>query len=430
MAEFDVKLYQKVLKPSFLGLRAVEQQHTENWAIHGWYSASENRTGTGTYDSELAYDGLTLYASLGDSPSASLITMSGEEVHRWQLPFREAWPDSPHVPRPVPENRIHWRCLRLFPNGDLLVNYNGIADSPAGYGLVKMDKDSRLIWRYSDRAHHEFDVDEAGNVYTLVHSIRHERVKGAPHLRTPFIEDSVAVLSPDGKEQKRVAIFDAFVKSKFRDYLLSIRSNTKGDHTHANKVAVIPPGFAKKNTFCAAGDVLISLRNPNLLAILDLKQEKIVWAARGIWEKQHEPDPLENGNILIFDNRGKYSAGGRSRILEWRPRTGAVVWSYRGTSENRFHSFTRGYQQLLPNGNVLVTESDAGRIFEITRRRQIVWEFFNPVRSGEKADCVAVVCSAARFDPKNLTFLSPVNTAQILDNSSNTQPSNTKPTVR
>jgi hypothetical protein len=32
----------------------------------------------------------------------------------------------------------------------------------------------------------------------------------------------------------------------------------------------------------------------------------------------------------------------------------------------------------LPNGNTLITESDRGRVFEITPSGEIVWEFFIP----------------------------------------------------
>jgi len=32
----------------------------------------------------------------------------------------------------------------------------------------------------------------------------------------------------------------------------------------------------------------------------------------------------------------------------------------------------------LPNGNVLIAESDSGRLFEVTSDGEIVWEFLNP----------------------------------------------------
>ena len=38
----------------------------------------------------------------------------------------------------------------------------------------------------------------------------------------------------------------------------------------------------------------------------------------------------------------------------------------------------RGAAQRLPNGNTLITESERGRVFEVTPQKEIVWEFWNP----------------------------------------------------
>ena len=32
----------------------------------------------------------------------------------------------------------------------------------------------------------------------------------------------------------------------------------------------------------------------------------------------------------------------------------------------------------MPNGNTLITESDSGHVFEVTKDGSIVWEFYNP----------------------------------------------------
>jgi hypothetical protein len=53
----------------------------------------------------------------------------------------------------------------------------------------------------------------------------------------------------------------------------------------------------------------------------------------------------------------------------------------------------RGKDQVLPNGNRLITESHAGRVFEIDPRGNIVWEFIN--RFDE--DSVAIIGMAKRY---------------------------------
>jgi hypothetical protein len=202
-------------------------------------------------------------------------------------------------------------------------------------------------------------------------------------------------------------VLESFANSKFSEFLATIESHPKGDHTHTNDVELLTEAFAKHHEFCSAGDVLISLRNPSVLAVLNLERQEIVWASRGIWVHQHDPDALDNGNLLIYDNQGKQAKGGISRILEWNPSTSAIEWCYSGNAAEPFASSSRGCEQLLPNGNVLITESNNGRLVEVTRDGQIAWEFHNPHRDEEKGDLVAVVYSAQRYPTEELTFLTP-----------------------
>ena len=128
---------------------------------------------------------------------------------------------------------------------------------------------------------------------------------------------------------------------------------------------------------------------------------------RGSWLAQHDPDLLEDGTILLFDNRGHYGSGGQSRIIEIDPETAAITWAYAGTEEQPFDSEVRGAQERLANGNTLITESVAGRIFEVTRDGDVVWDFINPVRAPEDkvvdgTPLIPVVSWAQRIDPAAL----------------------------
>jgi hypothetical protein len=115
---------------------------------------------------------------------------------------------------------------------------------------------------------------------------------------------------------------------------------------------------------------------------------------------------------MVFDNLGNRGSGGRSRILEWNPQTGAIPWCYRGNRKHPFESDVRGGQQLLPNQNVLITESNTGRIFEVTRQGKIAWEYRTTDRPGKNHEMVGVICGAVRHAPDELTFLAEKKTAQ------------------
>ena len=58
-----------------------------------------------------------------------------------------------------------------------------------------------------------------------------------------------------------------------------------------------------------------------------------------------------------------------------------ITWVYGEAPEEAFFSPTMGGCQPLPGGNLLVTDSQAGRAFEVARDKRIVWEFFDFQRS-------------------------------------------------
>jgi len=60
--------------------------------------------------------------------------------------------------------------------------------------------------------------------------------------------------------------------------------------------------MAEQFPFLEKGQVLISMREIDTIAVVDLDKEQVVWATHGSWHRQHDPDFLPNGNLLIFDN--------------------------------------------------------------------------------------------------------------------------------
>jgi len=145
------------------------------------------------------------------------------------------------------------------------------------------------------------------------------------------------------------------------------------DITHLNSIEIMD---RVKEGFCKEGDWLISMREPDLILILDGNGEKVSWSwGPGEISKQHHPTFLNNGNILVFDNGPER---GFTRIVEIDPSVKKIVWEYKAEPAEIFYSGKRGSCQRFPNGNTLIAESDKGRAFEITKGGKIVWDFYNP----------------------------------------------------
>ena len=338
------------------------------------------------------FDGFTLYTCNADPVSgtqAYLINMRREPVHKWAAPFSRVWPDPPHLRVQVPDSMVYVFGCHLYPNGDLLVVFHGLEQLANGYGLAKLDKDSNVLWKYAARCHHDVDVGEDGTVYAIAHENVNVMPPGLEHLPTPSLVDYLVMLSPEGKElRKPIPILEALRDSPYSALLSSIgkpakRQSAPGlnvrqfldtlrsqDVLHTNSVKVLTRELAPKFPGFKAGQVLISMRNLDAVAVLDPDTGSVVWAARGPWLSQHDAQFLDNGRMLIFDNLGSPQT---SRVLEYDPRTQAFPWAYPAGDGAPFFTRERGMCQRLPNGNTLIVNSEGGQILEVSPGHELVW---------------------------------------------------------
>lgn len=338
-------------------------------------------------DLKQAFDGLTLQMVASRQSTANcqalLTDMRGTVLHRWQIAFSQVWPNPPHLRGRGNDSEMCFFAGHLYPNGDLLVVFHGMDQILQGHGLVKLDKDSNIVWKYAARIHHDVDVGDDGTVYAIKQEIVDELPSDLKKTPTPCLVDYLVMLSPDGEELKApISILEAFRKSPFAIHLTGLDPKKHdfprgapadrfatapyADILHANCVDVLSQEMAAQFPMFKPGQVLISVRELDTMAVLDTDSESIVWAARGPWRGQHDPQFLDNGHLLLFDN---YGAVIQSRVLEYDPQTQAVTWSYSAP----FLSKTRGMSQRLPNGNTLVVDSEGGKIVEVNPGNDIVW---------------------------------------------------------
>jgi spermidine synthase len=340
-------------------------------------AAAATDRGVVLHDAAEAQPGWNLYTS-GDAPAAWLMDMDGNVRHQWRYGFRRIWPDYP-VATAQPDAQF-WRRVLLLPDGGLIAVFEGL-------GILRLDRDSELVWANPVRAHHDLQLVPGDELYVLT---RESNVDG-PH---PILEDFVSVLDArDGTEKRRVSVLEAVRSSDLAEVLLQ-GAHQDGDVLHTNSLQVLDGRAASRVPELAAGNVLVSFRITDAIAALDLKSRRAVWGRRADWSAQHDARVLPDGNLMLFDNGVTREA---SRVLEMDPRTMNVVWSYEGDADSPFFTNTCGTAQRLENGNTLITESDHGRAFEVTRDGTIVWEFLSPHRTGEDDRYVALLPELRRF---------------------------------
>ena len=246
------------------------------------------------------------------------------------------------------------------------------------------------------------DVGPDGSIYVLT---RKASLIPAHHPSDPVLEDFVTRFSADGTELETVSIRDCLARSEFASELDAIRVG--GDVFHTNSVQLLDDRGAALGPAGAAafpeGGVLVSVRQLDLLAALDLERRTVTWARRGSWRRQHEPTLLPGGTMLVFDN---LSVPRRSGVLEFDPLTGEQLWLYRAAVDDAFFTSGAGTCQRLANGNTLICASNAGRAFEVSPQREVVWEWKTPHRvEGPDGEALA----ATLFDLHRLDAAFPLD---------------------
>jgi hypothetical protein len=354
------------------------------------YERAPMRKNVSLYNEELAFHGVNLYVSAHAS-EAFLADMNGRILHKWQYDYRRFRRDfgvtdeqDRYSRQARSEDQDYlWRRVHLFENGHILAMYVDIA-------LIELDRQSNVVWTYFNRCHHDVDVDDEGRMYVLT-----RKASLVPQINRTMevLEDFVTVLGPDGTEEESVSIVRCFLNSDYAPFLDKMPAR-HGDILHTNTLEVFDGTMEHRSALFRRGNVLISMSIIDTVAIIDLEAEKVLWALRGPWKGQHQPVLLHNGNMLIFDNLGYR---GKSKVIEFEPFTQEIVWRYEGGADDEFFSEITGSCQRLPNGNTLITESTAGRAFEVTRDGEVVWEFWNPHRAGENDKLIARLDEVIRF---------------------------------
>ncbi len=140
------------------------------------------------------------------------------------------------------------------------------------------------------------------------------------------------------------------------------------------------------------GDLLYRWGNPRAHQKGTLADQRLFQPHNAHWIPEGLPGA---GNVLIFNNGSEYSglergyssvdeislpADGSNYDLDEGSAYGPndLVWTYFADPPDSFYSNTQAGAQRLPNGDTLITDAEAGRIFEVTREGKMVWEFVNP----------------------------------------------------
>ena len=389
-------------------------------------------TGTTIYDPDRTWNGFTVLSPL-NTPAVLVIDMNGTVVKRWDNFNNSAGGPARVLPggfvmaasgaRPPFQESLEL-VLRDF-EGKNVWQFSHNEQIKTGDGAT--------VW--AARQHHDWQRDDfpsgyyspvttpgttaAGTTLILTHTTRTQ-----PKVADVVLEDDRLIeVSANGNITWQWVASDHIDELGFKpDARQAIKAagtfnaaRASYDWLHVNSATYLGPNkwFDQGDKRFAPNHVLISSREASLLAIIardgsivwrlgpDFSETKELRAIRQIIGQHHAhfiPKGLPGeGNLMVFDNGGSSGYGfanplapeGRgafaratSRVVEINPVTLELVWSY---TNARFFSTNISSAQRLPNGNTLITAGAGGRLFEVTREGQIVWEYMFPMFGGANA---------------------------------------------
>lgn len=258
--------------------------------------------------------------------------------------------------------------------------------------LFKINACSKIVWEIDGVFHHSVEQDSDG--YYWVPSV----IEPSSYDRSKFVnyrDDAIAKVSPSGEVRLTKSVSRILEENGYRGLLFGAGPYDK-DAVHLNSIQAAY--YSTK--YWEKGDLLLSLRHRSTVFIYRPSTNKIIWLKTGPWLNQHDADFIGQSEVSIFGNDvisypGKAITGlardknklvnGQNNIYLFDFADGSLSTPYHEILKQlNVSTQTQGRQELLVGGDVVVEESNSGRILRISPK-QAVWEFTAKVDNASTA---------------------------------------------
>ncbi|MDB5123345.1 MAG: hypothetical protein JWP94_1474 [Mucilaginibacter sp.] len=283
-----------------------------------------------------------------------------------------------------------------------LLSSDGSVVFHQGNLLVKIDKNSNIIWAVDESFHHSLEYDADGNIWSP--SVI-SPTKTSPAFLNEIQNDAITKISPGGKVlfQKSIAVL--LVENGYKGLILGAGLYEK-DLIHLND---IQPALTS-GRYWQKGDLLMSIRNKSTVCIYRPSTNKIVWLKTGPWLNQHDVDFIDSTRIGIFGNdlvrteQGYHLLDEHNEEYVYDLKTDKTTTPYTAfLKKAKVSTYFEGRSDILSNGDLFVEESNNNRLLRGTKTN-ILWQYVDRIDQHSSA-----VITWSRFitkeELKKLAFL-------------------------
>jgi len=228
--------------------------------------------------------------------------------------------------------------------------------------LLSLSKENKINWIDTNFIfHHSVEQENDSTVWvpSLAENPSHYKIRGFRH-------DAICAVDPrNGRVKFIKSIADILTENGYQSLLDLYYED---DAIHLNDIQ--PALYSSK--YWQKGDLLISMRHRNTVALYRPSTNKILWLKTGPWLAQHDCDFVDGKTIMVFGNdllRQKDSLiNGHNDIYFYDFEKNEITNSYTKVMKQlEIKTKTEGRCDLLSNGDLFIDESNNGKLYIINK---------------------------------------------------------------
>lgn len=317
---------------------------------------------------------LPVYDKSVDQSVIKLVRLSDQKtIHQWK-------PDFDAIKKAIGDKKEYWQGSNknslplihplLAPDGSIIFH------SFIGFPLIKINKDSKLVWTIPGIFDHALEYDADGYIF-VQSAIEHTRF--LPNFLPNYLDDAIAKISPRGKVVFKKSIAEILVENGYRALLLGT-GIYENDVLHVND---IQPALTSSK-YWRKGDLLISIRHKSAVFLYRPATNKIIWLKVGPWVNQHDVDFVDSTHISVFGNNtirnvSNQPLDGHNEIYVYDFKTDSTLTPYTECLKKaRVSTPSEGRSDILPGGDLFIEETNNNRLLRINTK-DIIWQYVVPV---------------------------------------------------
>jgi hypothetical protein len=256
-----------------------------------------------------------------------------------------------------------------------------------GTPLVKIDKNSQLVWQNQEDAfHHSIEQDYEGNFWVPSSIYPYQIDKKYVGLEYGnYTDDAITKISADGEILFQKSVSKILLENNQKIIFVDNGNRTfEIDPIHLNDIQpVLSDGPQWKR-----GDLFLSLRHQSMIILYRPSTNKIIWKGVGHTAAQHDVDILDDHRISIFNNNAKKffdgeKVDGSNEVVIYDFKTDSYS-KYLNESLNQYEvkTVTEGRSEILENYDLFIEEQNYGRILYFNKDASLQWQYVNRAGDG------------------------------------------------